>query len=71
MVKNGTLTDATGLNMDNGSTLRIHDNSNPKWIKYNQFDSFADMSGRDQVQNPTAPHCRPAGKDRKAISARP
>nr|WP_313259800.1 fimbrial protein [Serratia bockelmannii] len=50
MVKNGTLTDATGLNMDNGSTLRIHDNSNPKWIKYNQFDSFADMNGRDQVQ---------------------
>ncbi|WP_421414385.1 fimbrial protein [Serratia plymuthica] len=50
MVKNGSLVDATGLNMDNGSALRIFDNSNPKWIKYNQFSSFADMNGRDQVQ---------------------
>jgi hypothetical protein len=50
MVKSGSLVDATGLDMDNGSALRIYDNTNPKWIKYNQFDSFADMTNRDQVQ---------------------
>lgn len=48
-VVNGSLLDATGLNMDNGSVMRIRDNSNPKWIEYNQFQPFADMTGRDSV----------------------
>lgn len=50
MVKSGSLVDATGLDIGNGSTMRIYDNSHPKWVKYNQFDSFADMNGKDVAE---------------------
>lgn len=49
MPKDGVLTDATGLDMGNGATMRIYDNSNPKWINYNRFVSFADMTGKNEV----------------------
>ncbi|WP_337263554.1 MULTISPECIES: fimbrial protein [unclassified Serratia (in: enterobacteria)] len=64
-VKSGSLVDPTGLNMDNGSTLRIYDNSNPKWIKYNQFDSFADMNGKDVVQKSYTASLQATGEGRE------
>lgn len=44
-----SLADATGINLGNGATLRIQDNTNPKSIKFNQIDSFADMTSQTVV----------------------
>lgn len=44
-----SLVDATGINIGNGATLRIKDNTNPKDIKFNQVDSFADMTNQSVI----------------------
>lgn len=44
-----SLADATGINIGNGATLRITDNTNPKAIKFNQIDSFTDMTSQNVV----------------------
>ncbi|OMQ23684.1 hypothetical protein [Serratia oryzae] len=40
------LVDATGIDIGNGATLRLRDNTYPKDIRFNQIEFFADMSGK-------------------------
>ncbi|MFC0229485.1 fimbrial protein [Serratia aquatilis] len=44
-----SLADETGINIGNGATLRITDNTNPKSIKFNKIDSFTDMTSQSVV----------------------
>lgn len=44
-----SLADETGINIGNGATLRITDNTNPKSIKFNKIDSFTDMTTQSVV----------------------